>query len=127
MSWFYNSNTGVINDYPQDTVLAHLGLGWHGPFKTRQNAVNYYNTNKGKNPGWKAPFSQTGIGGIPNALGNGASSIVDRIGQFNVGGWFIRIGEILLGLVLIGVGVARLTNADTAFAKALKVAPMAAL
>lgn len=120
-SWYYNSDSGALN--LQNDVVAwpelHAGLGWHGPFKTRQDAINYYNTNKASNPGWKAPTSVAG------ALGNEAkgtvSGITDAIGKFNVGGWFVRVGEILLGLVLIGVGVAKLTGTANIISKVAKV------
>ena len=45
---------------------------------------------------------------------------LDVLGSFNIGSWFLRIGEILLGLVLIGVGVARLTGAQNAISQFVK-------
>lgn len=44
----------------------------------------------------------------------------DVLGGFNLGGWFMRIGEILLGLVLIGVGVARITGVQNIVSAAVK-------
>lgn len=94
------------------------GLGWHGPFKTHQEAVQYYNANKGSNPGWKAPTNV-----ISETIDNAVDSAGDRIlGKYNLDGWFIRIGEILLGLILIGVGLAKLTGTTNFIAKAAKVA-----
>jgi hypothetical protein len=58
-----------------------------------------------------------GAGNVPNpasAVGTGAAvgTAVDALGSFNIGAWFLRIGEILLGLVLVGVGIARITGAQ---------------
>lgn len=55
------------------------------------------------------------------ATGAGASQLgQDILGQFNLSSWFMRIAEILLGLALIGVGIARLTGADNVVSKALQ-------
>jgi hypothetical protein len=64
-------------------------------------------------------IGQTGtlLGQVPGAAAKGAE---DVIGKFNVGSWFLRIGEILLGLVLIGVGVARITGAQNAISKIVR-------
>jgi|ERR1035437_3630369 hypothetical protein len=48
------------------------------------------------------------------------SNPLDVIGHFNLGGWFLRVGEVLIGLVLIGVGVARMTGAQNIISSALK-------
>lgn len=63
-------------------------------------------------------IGQTGtlLGQIPGAAAKGAESL----GGFNLGGWFLRIGEILLGLVLVGVGVARITGTQNAISKIVK-------
>jgi hypothetical protein len=63
-------------------------------------------------------IGQTGtlLGQVPGAAAKGAESL----GGFNLGSWFLRIGEILLGLVLIGVGVARITGAQNAISKIVK-------
>lgn len=75
----------------------------------------------------------SGLGTATTATGNfvqqsasgvtkGAQQIYnDIIGRFNIGSWFLRIGEILLGLVLIGVGVARITGAQNVISKLAKV------
>lgn len=44
----------------------------------------------------------------------------DILGQFNLGGWFLRVGEVLLGLVLIGVGIARITGVQNAVSAVAK-------
>lgn len=69
----------------------------------------------------------TALGQIPQAAATGAENAVnnlsnplDLLGSFNLGSWFLRIGEILLGLVLIGVGVARITGASNFISSAVK-------
>jgi hypothetical protein len=52
------------------------------------------------------------LGQLPVAAAKGAANAIDVLGGFNLSSWFIRIGEILLGIVLIGVGVARITGAQ---------------
>lgn len=56
-----------------------------------------------------------GGGNVPNpkaAVGAGMAvgTAVDQIGSFLTANWFLRIGEILLGVVLVGVGIARITG-----------------
>jgi hypothetical protein len=63
------------------------------------------------------------VPGIDQAL-NAANGIfggaTDVLGGFNIGNWFLRIGEILLGLVLVGVGVARITGVQNAVSQIVK-------
>lgn len=67
-------------------------------------------------------IGQTGavLGQVPGAAAAGAEKAVESLGGFNLASWFLRIGEILLGLVLIGVGVARITGAQNAISKVVK-------
>lgn len=61
------------------------------------------------------------LGGIPQAAVTGANNAYkDLLGGFNIGNWFLRIGEILLGLVLVGVGIARITGAQNFISQAVK-------
>jgi len=124
-NWNYNSNTGAVQQIPapQAAILRSLGLGWHGPFNSKEEALAFYNNGKAANPGWKAPAGIFDT--IPNAIdsaGDKAAAITDPLGRLNLGGWFIRIGEILLGIVLIGVGIARLTGIQNVVSKVAKVA-----
>jgi hypothetical protein len=58
---------------------------------------------------------------IPGAAAQGANNAYkDIIGQFNLGGWFLRVGEILLGLVLVGVGIAKITGVSNVISTAVK-------
>lgn len=47
---------------------------------------------------------ETGQLGVGGAKGF-ANASKDILGGFNIGGWFLRIGEILVGLVLVGIGL----------------------
>lgn len=61
------------------------------------------------------PVPATSVG-----AGSAVGTAVDALGSFNIGAWFLRIGEILLGLVLVGVGVARITGAQNAISNIVK-------
>jgi len=67
-------------------------------------------------------IGQTGttLGQLPGAAAKGAANAIESLGGFNLGSWFLRIGEILLGLVLVGVGVARITGAQNVISKVVK-------
>jgi hypothetical protein len=117
MSWYYNSNTGLV-DQTNDLIgwqSLHAGLGWHGPFKTEQAAMDYYNANKGKNPGWVKPTTSK-----LDAINPLPANPLDQLGNIDLTSWFIRVGEILLGIVLIGVGIAKLTGTTNAVSNLVK-------
>lgn len=67
-------------------------------------------------------IGQTGtvLGQVPGAAAKGAEKAIESLGGFNLASWFLRIGEILLGLVLVGVGVARITGAQNAISKVVR-------
>lgn len=128
MEYIYNSRTGGVTPYSEallpQRLLLHSGLGWHGPF-ANMDAVNaYYNANKAKNPGWKAPSINpvTAIQNAPDAAKDQTSAAVKGVGLSDdeIRSWFIRIGEVLLGVVLLGVGVAKLTGTTNIVASAVK-------
>lgn len=94
-----------------------------GPFNTQQEATQDITS---KHPG---PGSFIGVvSGIligagnenPNAAINNAQTAQNILGGFNLSSWFMRIGEILLGLVLLGVGLARLTHAQNTISQIVK-------
>lgn len=64
-------------------------------------------------------IGQTGtlLGQVPGAAAKGAENAFHGL---DLGSWFLRIGEILLGIVLVGVGVARITGAQNAISKIVK-------
>lgn len=126
--WVYNNNTGVLVELP--TPLAELdlksGKAWHGPFDSEQAGLDYYNANK--QPGWKAPTNNLGQI-IKNAGSSITSTVTGAVGNAVTGSiadkfsaWFIRVGEVLLGLILIGVGIAKLTGTTNLIAKTVKAA-----
>lgn len=125
VKWYYNSNSGNITDEDENNyyfqLQLHAGIGWHGPFNTQQDAVNYYNANKAKNPGWSAPSDST-LGKIANVTGV-SSALTGGLNDDSIRSWLIRIGEILLGIVLVGVGVAKLTGNPNVVASAVKAKP----
>jgi hypothetical protein len=125
--WYYNHNSGSIN---QEKNIVIPGMGqkpgtdWEGPFPTKEAAFKYYADNHAAHPGWKEP-TDSAWKQFQNSTESGASAGADVLGfgggSIDAQNWFIRIGEILLGIVLIGVGVAKLTGTTNLISKALKV------
>lgn len=62
---------------------------------------------------------QAGTGNATQS-GQNKTTSQDIIGSFNVSSWFVRVGEILLGLMLIGVGLARVTGTANFISDVLK-------
>lgn len=132
LKWYYNSRSGAVQEWPElygETFL-HTGTGWHGPFDTKQATLDFYTANQAANPGWKAPTGWQGnVANIPGAIvQQGEAATQSEVFKgLNLDKWLVRIGEILLGIVLIGVGIAKLTGTTNAVAglvkTAVKVAP----
>jgi hypothetical protein len=127
--WIYNSRTGAVVQLPVPLAAIELraGIGWHGPFDTEAKALAFYEANKAKNTGWKPPSGALqNIINVPDAARSqtdaAAEGVKDAVGLSDeeIRSWFIRIGEVLLGVVLIGVGVAKLTGTTNAVAKLVK-------
>jgi hypothetical protein len=117
--WFYSSISGsVISELALgDTIQAHLP-GWHGPFPTKQAALNYYQQNKAAHPDWKAP---TGLAGaVTNTVTSGVSGTADFLSRLAAPNTWLRVAEVALGLILIAVGVARLTGTQNAVSSIVK-------
>lgn len=117
MSYIYNHNTGSVNWLPGPAASAYVtagqALGWHGPFDTTDAVQQFYDSQKTAHKDWKAPTDLRGV------LVNGVSDVTGLpvnanglLGLPNIqwDTWFLRIGEILIGLVLLGVGVAHLSG-----------------
>lgn len=122
--YIYNHNTGMVIRVPKPIADLELKFAaWHGPFNSQDAAVAWYNANKQNN--WKAPTNELGQV-LQNAeatiaetvTGAAKDAITPNLDKF--GPWFIRIGEVLLGLVLIGVGLAKLTGTTNLIAKTAK-------
>lgn len=114
--WYYNSNSGAVEQhYPATFFEVHLGIGWHGPFDTKQQALDFYSQNAATNPGWVAPTGlKQQIDNIPSTLGNEATNAtVGSSGVFSGWAWFgdrhnwVRViwGVSGVGLVFIGLAV----------------------
>lgn len=133
--YYYNSDSGAIDDqsgflkwFNDNTGITDFNkkyLAWHGPFASKEEAFKYYQDNKAAHPEWHEPTDslwQT----FKNTTGNLGGSVADALGisggQINFNNWFIRVGEIILGIVLIGVGVAKLTGTANAISRIAKVA-----
>jgi len=101
--WFYNSDSGsVISETALgDTIQSHLP-GWHGPFGTKQEALDYYTDNKAANPKWKAPA------GLASAVKNTVAAAVNSanpLGALFQAAIWIRVAEVAAGLILLGIGL----------------------
>lgn len=133
MTYFYNSDTGkYANESPPSPGYfiyeadLHTGLGWHayGSQALMEAAV--------KANGWPAPTtssSQALKNASPGAYagdvaGAGATSVVnDALKPLFQSAIWLRVAEVALGLLLIAVGLAKLTNAvpiATKIAEAVK-------
>lgn len=124
--WTYNPSDGAL--IPMPTAIAVVSvktLGWKGPFKTEKDARDFYEKNKAANPKWKEPTKDPIDVALntPDAVTGGVKvpSIGSGLSNIDIQSWLIRIGEILLGIVLIGVGVAKLTNTPNVISKAVKM------
>lgn len=89
------------------------GIEAHGPYQSYAAAQASVSSQKSQ----IAKGEQAGH--IPNPL--------DLFHGLNLPGILLRIGEVLLGIVLIGVGLAKITGADNVINKAAKTAGVAAL
>lgn len=83
------------------TIKAKYDGAAFGPFSTQQAAQAF--ANKG-GPG-------------PAIPGNPATAIKDLWHGLDFGSWILRLGEIVLGIVLIAVGVSKLTSLDNKIAQ----------
>jgi hypothetical protein len=103
------------------------GQSWQvdaGPFQTKAQAQAWH-----PGPITVNDWVTAGIAGVLLGAGNVpsptqavavGSAVADTLGSFNIGAWFLRIGEILLGIVLVGVGIARITGAQNVVSKIVK-------
>lgn len=130
LEWIYNSRTGAVNQLPWAIAEGqlHSGLGWHGPFNSKQEALDYYTKNRAANPGWHAPSGWTEqLSQIPSTVGTAAGDVIQKASDslfkgLDLNAWFLRIGEALLGIVLIAVGIAKLTGTANVVSKLVKAA-----
>lgn len=116
-------------DTAMATQFQTFALNWHAQhpvYSATQALQAFLDTELAAGVGTGIGATGTFVGNsLPTAVSNAASNttgikIAEALGGFNLSGWFLRIGEILLGLVLVGVGVARITGAANVISKAVK-------
>jgi hypothetical protein len=105
-----DANAGRILS-PSESGFGQQLVKWKGPFATEAEAKT------AQNPQQQSPNP---VNNLVNAAENSTSNPltgVAAIGQFfnNLGSaaWWLRIGEVVLGLVLVAVGVAKMVPAFT--------------
>lgn len=123
MAVFYNSHSGEYHtaspslnpvqeaDFLAYEALLHTGIGWH-----EYSSVADMNAAVKKN-GWPTPttsvpkgLEQAGQQAVNNAV-PGLSQIGTFFSDLSQASTWIRVGQVLAGLILIAVGVARITHA----------------
>lgn len=141
MAWFYDQtapNPGVDPTPQNSTISGHLEKTYQFFQSTDPRAIQLYtflaSGTGGKGPLY-GPFSTldeakaqasknapTDPGSVvQNITGGGNLFGVGSLFDINAGGWLLRIGEIALGIVLIAVGIAKLTGIQNKIATAAKV------
>jgi hypothetical protein len=127
VSYIYNHFTGSVNYLPGPAASAYVAagqaLGWHGPFDTEKDVTDFFNSQTKAHPDWKAPTGFKGV--VTNAVADVTGLPINKDGYLglpNWDNWILRIAEILVGIVLLGVGVAHMSgNKTNIIVKALKV------
>lgn len=125
-NWFYNRNSGEIKHASNYAEWLYMSsLGWMVRFKTKADAEKWAKANPPTN---KNPFNPSnpthplnpGGGIVPEVPGSGVltdvSGFLSALTQRNT---WLRVGEGILGLLLIGIGVAALTK-NTPIGSALR-------
>jgi hypothetical protein len=95
----------IVSQKPFPGPPQSQSLEVSGPYNTQaeaQTAANNY------------IHSRNNPGGIP------VSGVAGWLSGLNLENWVLRIGEILLGIVLIGVGIARITGAQNFVSQVVK-------
>lgn len=109
--WFVNNASGTIQRQSNPVLAEGLAQsGWTG-FPTETLAKAFANNGIA---GQAKKVAQSAYGGI-NAVGDFANKLT----QANT---WLRIAEGLLGIVLIGIALAKLTGVDNQVAKAVGIA-----
>ena len=145
MAVFYNDHSGAYHtahqslnpvaeaDFLAYEALLHTGIGWHEyPDVAAMNAA------VAAHPGWARPTSNLAkaTGQAAGQAANAASKAAGLTGLAAIGDFFqrlsqantwIRVGEVLLGLALIIIGLAKLAEGTPLGHAALKAGKAAAL
>jgi hypothetical protein len=134
MSWWIESNSqGATTQFRvvQSTVTPNTSAAWPnapiGPFTTRASAeatISQAQTSGGYTLQPTGSSSATTAGlqaaGIPNPLG-GLAAIGDFFNRLTQANTWLRVGEVVVGLMLLYVGLNALSK-DTAVGNALQSA-----
>ena len=107
--WFYDSADGdVVHFNEAESLLYVLQPWWHGPYKTQAEAEQH--------TGVKGPAAQVNQSVLGSLGATGSAAVPGTAeGLFNgkIGpSDLVRIGQVLLGIVLLGVAAARITGAE---------------
>lgn len=94
-------------------IRAKYGSTAKGPYPTQAAAEAVAHSPGGGFPGPNIP------GNPGRAIGQAVSSL-DPFKGLNLGNIMLRVGEVLLGIVLVGVGIAKLTGTTNFVASAVK-------
>lgn len=126
--WIYNQLSGEIKHVNMAQWFGFYSLRVNGlwmPFTSKKEAEDYKKKHPKKDPGLLSPGLSPGT--IPGMPGTGTltdlSGFLSALTQRNT---WLRIGEGLLGLMLIGIGVAALTKGTpigSAIRKGVNVTP----
>lgn len=106
--WFYNDVSGSVISEPAVVGFAQGHFpGWHGPFASKQAALDFYARNKAAHPGWKAP---AGLGGaVANTVASGAgaavSGVTDFLTRLTSPHTWLRVAEFLIGAAFLVIGL----------------------
>jgi hypothetical protein len=116
--WYYNTESGVVQQGNNFDALGNNlfgGLGWHelnipgGDTEAQAAAAAIKEFPKGKPP------TSSVVKGIQNQAPapvlTGLAAIGDFFQRLTQGNTWLRIGEGLLGIILIAVGLAHMTRA----------------
>lgn len=123
VGWYYDSNAKKARQLTgTQAAQVNANLGYHavtGPYATEALANSEGPAGAFPNPATN-PAVDAGV--------NAAGSILDQVTTGFLGilenkALWLRVGEVLLGIVLVGVGLAKITHAGNIVSKAVKVIP----
>jgi hypothetical protein len=121
MTWFYNSRSGELTSASglaaaPYAALAHAGIGWH-QLKIPATATEAQAAAEAVKevPGGAAPTTSI-AGGAAQAVtsvasGAATSAVNDALKPLFQASIWLRVAEVALGVVLIAIGLAKITHA----------------
>lgn len=137
MTWFYNSYSGELTSASGPLALAyqvaiHTGTGWHQlRIPATDTAAQAAAAASSEVPGGAPPTTSLtkGLGtaatsGITGLASSAAGSVVsDTLKPLFQGNLWLRILEVALGVVLVAVGLAKITHAVPVATKIAEAIP----